>query len=217
MIAAVAFTCVSADGVTVSRVEFTPELKASLGLSGLGSLIKQPLDYAAIEKSGAGGNRVQQHLNLVHTTAARIQLPPLTLKRNQSLDGIADILINYDCLGVCFYEFGGPGNVAAPTHNRHETNSALGSLHPSGDIGHGPILGDEVTNGQGGAMGGQAAFGLVKKPHDLFGYSRTFGGDRVLKVVSQHKVRAVLLVEPSTHGHESRMCLYANSVDGDEV
>ena len=51
MITAVAFTCVSADGVTVSRVEFTPELKASLGLSGLGSLIKQPLDYAAIEKA----------------------------------------------------------------------------------------------------------------------------------------------------------------------
>jgi hypothetical protein len=26
-----------------------------------------------------------------------------------------------------------------------------------------------------------------------------------------------LLVEPSAHGHESRMCLYANSVDGDEI
>jgi hypothetical protein len=51
MITAVAFTCVSADGATVSRVEFTPELKATFGLSGLGSLIKQPLDYAAIEKA----------------------------------------------------------------------------------------------------------------------------------------------------------------------
>jgi hypothetical protein len=215
MITAVAFTCVSADGVTVSRVEFTPELKASLGLSGLGSLIKQPFDYAAIEKSGAGCNRVQQHLNLVLTTAARIQLPPLTLKLNQSLDGIADILINYDCLGVCFYELGGPGNAAAP--HRHEANSALGSLHCSADIGHGPISGNEVAIGQGGAVGGQAAFGLVKKPYDLFGYSRTFGGDRVLKVVSQHKVRAVLLVEPSAHETKSRMCLYANPVNGDEV
>ena len=90
MITAVAFSCVSADGITVSGA---PELKVSLGLDWLGSLIKRPFNYAAIEEVGTSGDGVKQRLDLVHTTAASIQLPPRALERDCPLRGISDILI----------------------------------------------------------------------------------------------------------------------------
>jgi hypothetical protein len=51
MISVVAFACVSSEGVAVSGIEFTPELKASLGLSTLGSMIRKPLDDRAMPRT----------------------------------------------------------------------------------------------------------------------------------------------------------------------
>jgi hypothetical protein len=123
MISAVAFACVSSDGVAVSGIEFTPELKASLGLSALGSLIGRPLDEDAIGTPSS--NAVKQHLQRVHTTAARIELPPLSVKRNRALCEITDVLINFDCLGVCFHEFDDPGDAEFRTNTRDKSSTAL--------------------------------------------------------------------------------------------
>jgi hypothetical protein len=59
----------------------------------LGSLIKRPFNYTAIEEVGTSGDGVKQRLDLVHTTAASIQLPPRALERDCPLRGISDILI----------------------------------------------------------------------------------------------------------------------------
>jgi hypothetical protein len=215
MITAVAFSCVSADGITVSGVELTSELKVSLGLDWLGSLIKQPFNYAAVEEGGTGGDGVKQHLDLLHTTTARIQLPPLALQRDCPLRGISDILIYFDCLGVCFYEFGEPGKHSGAVHNGHKTQAALGSFGSTANIRHGTVFGGKVANGQRGVRG-HPSFRLVKKRDNFLRYSCAFGRDRVLKVVSQHKVRAMLLIEPPAHGRESRICLYTSPVSSDE-
>jgi hypothetical protein len=216
MITAVAFSCVSADGITVSGVELTPELKVSLGLDWLGSLIKRPFNYAAIEEVGTSGDGVKQRLDLVHTTAASIQLPPRALERDCPLRGISDILIYFDCLGICFYEFGEPGDRSGAVHNGYKAHAALGSFGSTANIRHGTVFGDEVANGQRGALRGHTPFRLCKKPDNFLRYSSAFGRDRVLKVVSQHKVRAMLLIEPPAHGRESRMCLYTSPVSSDE-
>ena len=212
MISAVAFACVSSDGVAVSGIEFTPELKASLGLSALGSLIGRPLNDDAIGTNTPSSNAVKQHLQRVHTTAARIELPPLSIKRNRALCEITDVLINFDCLGVCFHEFEYPEDTEFRTSTRDQSSTALTAPLTTGAIR------DERTANGFGVTTHHSPFGIIKnKPHDPLRYSRTFGRDRVLRIISRYKIRAVMLVEPPDHGRESLMCLYTNPDGSDEI
>jgi hypothetical protein len=73
MISTVAFACVSPDRLPVRRIEFTPELEASLGLSRLGALTQESLFDSAVEEGGPSSEGGQQYLYLVHTTTSRIQ------------------------------------------------------------------------------------------------------------------------------------------------
>jgi hypothetical protein len=211
MISAVAFACVSSDEVSISGIEFTPELKASLGLSHLGSMIRKPLDDDTIAASSPGKNTPKQRLQRVHTTAARIALPPLSLKRNRSLGGITDILINFDCLGVCFHEIDGPGEMGVRPANGTEPNGVCAAKR--GNNGGADAA---ATNGHNPASN-HSPFSLIKKPHDLLRSSRAFGRDRVLRIASRHKIKAVMLIEPPDPARESRICLYTNPDAGDEV
>ena len=209
MISAVAFACVSSDGVEVSGIEFTPELKASLGLSGLGSMIRKPLDDDTIGMNAPEREPVKQRLQRVHTTASCVKLPPLSLKRNQSLGGITDILINFDCLGVCFYELDAPGDAAIPADNVVNSNAVA-------VVASGTDCDEEPANGDA-AFSGHTPFCIIKKPQDLLRYSRTFGRDRVLNIVSRYAIKAVMLVEPPDGRRESRICLYTNPDACDET
>jgi hypothetical protein len=144
MISAVAFACVSSDGVAVSGIEFTPELKGSLGLSALGSLIGRPLDDDTIGTNTPSRNAVKQHLQRVHRTAARIELPPLSMKRNRALCEITDVLINFDCLGFCFHESEGPGDAEFRTNIRDKSSTAL-----TAPLTTGAIRDERTANGYG--------------------------------------------------------------------
>jgi hypothetical protein len=198
MIFAAAFACVSSDGVSVSGIEFTPELKACLGLSDLGSMITNPLDELEIEPNG---HATKQQLQRVHETSTHIRLPTLSFKRNRSLGGIMDISINFDCLGICFHELDGPGEAALPP--KHISSN---DRPPAG-------INDVSTK----KWSATSHLSLVKKPQDLLRHSRKFGGDRFLKVASRYRIKAVMLVEPPEQGRESRLCLYTNPDTCDET
>jgi len=211
MISAVAFACVSSDGVAISGLEFTPELKASLGLSGLGSMIRKPLDEGTVEPSLSAVEPAKQCLQRVYTTAARIALPPLSLKRNRSLGGITDILINFDCLGVCFHEV----EVSKDTGIRSDRSVESPGVCRAARFHHAfPATEAAAKNGSANAL---SSFTLLKQPHDLLRASRTFGRDRILRIASRHKIKAVMLVEPPDRSRHSQICLYTNPDASDEI
>lgn len=54
-------------------------------------------------------------------------------------------------------------------------------------------------------MSGHAALCLVKEPDDLFRDGWRIGSDGILKVITQDKVGAMLLVEATAHWRKRRM------------
>src|SRR5262245_44672115 len=66
------------------------------------------------------------------------------------------------------------------------------------DIAHYPLFDNEVAKRERSAVTGHAAVCLVEQPNDLFGDGWRLRGDRVLQVVSEDKVGAMLLVEATT-------------------
>ena len=61
MVAAIAFACIRSDGMSVRRVEFTPEFKVCLPFLRFAGLGDEPLDTAPIEEDGAVRAGVEQH------------------------------------------------------------------------------------------------------------------------------------------------------------
>src|SRR5688572_9618355 len=108
MIASVAFACVGTDRITARGIELTPEMEACAHLMGVGALRPQPFDRRPIKERRASGYWVEQYLYLVDTSAPGIEFPPLTLKRENSLRGVLDVPVGFDCFGICFYELGWP-------------------------------------------------------------------------------------------------------------
>jgi hypothetical protein len=104
MVSAVAFAYVRSEGIAMRGIEFTPEVKASLDVLGIGALGQKALNDGPIEKGQPRGNRVEQHLNLIHTATASVEFPPLTFERDLTFAGTVDIPADTDCFGVCFYE-----------------------------------------------------------------------------------------------------------------
>jgi hypothetical protein len=91
------------------------------------------------------------------------------------------------------------------------------AIHGFAQITRNPVFDHEVAQGERSSMAGHAALCLVEKPEDLLGNGWGVRRDGVFEVVPQNEVRAVLLVEPTAHGSESRMGLHPDLVIGQEV
>jgi hypothetical protein len=217
MISTIAFASIGPNRVPVRWVELTPELEASLGLSRLDALLTHSLYDTPVEECGPTSDGVQQHLYLIHTTTTRIEFPALALKRDKSLRGIFDMEIGFNCLGVCFYELGWPGDGPSIVHNGDEAHDTPSAEDGRSDVAHDTVLNNKVAERQRRAVRGHAASRFVEQFHDFLRDNGTFSDDSVLKIVSQYKVRAILLIEPPAHGGESRMRLYADTIGGDKA
>lgn len=207
MISTIAFASVGPNRVPLRWIEVTPELKTSLGLNRLGALTHETFDNSPIEKSGPSSDAVQQNLYLIHTTNSRIEFPQFPLEGDFLLDGVLDMEIGFDCLGVCFYEFGWPGDDPTTDDQWTVTN------HRASDVTDDAGLDDKFAKSN---TRRQATTSFVDQFHNFLRDSGALGGDGVLKVASKHRVRAVLLIEPPAPGGSSRMRLYADTVGSDE-
>ena len=198
MISAIALACVRANDITVRRVKFTPELKSYLPLFRFAALGDEPLDC------------VEQHLNLAHTSTTCVQLPALALQRDDPPGGVGHTTVSIDCFGICLYEPTGACDEASAIDDGHEADLPARVFDRLPYVAHHTMSYDEVAEAEGASFGDHSPFSIVPEADDLLGDRRTLGCDRVLKVVSEHKVRAVLLIEATPHEGDYRVRLYAN-------
>jgi hypothetical protein len=217
MVSAVAFACVRPEGIAMRGIEFTPEVKASLDVLGVGALGQKALNDGPIEKREPRGNRVEQHLNLIHTATASVEFPPLTVERDLTFAGIVDIPADTDCFGVCFYELIQSREYILAIDNGYKSDPAARAFRRLTDVPNEAILKDEIAYRYRRAMCSNATFSFVEEPNYLLSDGRSFSPNSVLKVVSKYKVWSVLLIETPAHGGECSMRVYANPIGGSKV
>src|SRR5690349_2685890 len=102
MVVAVAFSCIRPEGVSVRGIVFCPESQSGLLRSRLSTGENEPFYRRAFEKRGTGRDWVKEHFDFVDPTPARIEFPPLALKRYFAFARVDDVLVRDQGLAVGF-------------------------------------------------------------------------------------------------------------------
>jgi hypothetical protein len=203
MVTSIPFACIRTEGISARGVEFTSEVQSYLHLLGFGQLIEQTIYNVPIDKGASSGDRIEQSLHLIHEASTEVPFPPLALKRNLALSGVLDLSVGFDCFGICFYELVGPSDLAA---------RKVLPMPPLQDSSEN----DAIRKIVGGLSRGSSTKGPANAWTREVGHTEVSNGDDILKVVSKHKIRAMLLVATPRRG-ECGVCLYVDDVTRDEV
>src|SRR5262245_20317188 len=211
MIAAIAFACTGADPMTVQRVKLTPQLKACLALFRFAAVGHEPVDCDPIDADFACAYGVEQHLELVYTSTVCVDFSSLACKRYLAPGGVMTVAVNLRWVGIGLCELARPLDPARAVLGRDEAQLASRALHPLADAGGDAAPGHEVEPN----ARCWASLGLLQDADELFGHRWAVRTNCILKIVSHHKFRAVLLMEPA-RGDDCCVRLYADEGGGDE-
>jgi len=217
MIIAVAFSCVSTQGISVRGVVFCPEGKCSFILSRLSACGYQPFNSGSVKERGTGSRWVKEQFHFVDTSATGIKFTPFGLKRYFAFARVEDMLIEGNRLAVGFDVFVGPGDLALPGNDHYKPYSSSRAIHGFAHVTHHPALNHVITEGAGNPMTGQAALCFVKKADDLLGNNWAVRDEGLFQVIPENEVGAVMLIQAPAHGRKGRVCLDPNSIVRNEV
>jgi hypothetical protein len=129
VIVSVAFSCGRAEGIMVRGLVFCPRKESRLILSSLNAHGNEPLDNGAGEGGETSRGWIEEHFDCIDPTPARIDFPPLTLKRYFAFARLADVLVRDNRLAVGFDVFVGPGELALSVDNRDEILPSSRAVH----------------------------------------------------------------------------------------
>jgi len=208
MVAAIAFACIRSDGMSVRRVEFTPEFKVCLPFLRFAGLGDEPLDTAPIEEDGAVRVSVEQHLRVAYRATASIALPSLVSLRYASRRGLTDPTICLRGFGICLQEYDWPSGCPTAVDYWNEPHAVTRALDRLASVVDYAARNDEGGNDHRTARRGHSPFSFVEKNEDPFGNDAAREGCGDLKIVSERRVRALLLLELPSYGNKCHLRLY---------
>ena len=169
-----------------------------------------------VDEGGTGRDWVKRHFDDLDAPPTGGQFTPFGFKRYLAFARVRGALAERNRFSVGFDIFVGPGDYAAadPSDRAHTSARAV---HGFVDIAHYPVFDHEIAQGQEGTTSGRAAPCLVEEPYDFLGRDRRFRSDRILQVVTEHEVGAMLTIEATAHWRQRRMGFNPNPIVGDEV
>src|SRR4030081_831943 len=195
MVAAIAFACIRSDGMSVRRVEFTPEFKVCLPFLRFAGLGDEPLDTAPIEEDGAVRVSVEQHLRVAYRATASIALPSLVSLRYASRRGLTDPTICLRGFGICLQEYDWPSVCPAAVDYWNEPHAVTRALDRLASVVDYAARNDEGGNDHRTARRAHPPLPWAEKKGVPFGSEVDREGGGNLKIASERRVRALLLLE----------------------
>jgi len=217
VIVAVPFSCVRPDRVSMRGVILCPQLQTSFLLSRLCAGEHQRLDNGALKRKRPGHTWVKKHFDLVDPPSARVQFPPFGFKRYLAFTRFRDAVIGDSRFSIAFDMFVGPGDFPLPVDDQDKSHSSSRAINGFADVWHYPVFDNEVAKRKRSVVTGHAAVCVVDQSDDLFSDGWRLGSNRILKVITEDKAGAMLLVEATTHWRQRRMGFDPDPLVRDEV